>query len=112
MDGFHTKRLFSHQSKFFESFNIFTSVKIRLIMKQLAGVLSLSSGYNNSGGAACNMGKVLSENTKYELAKELGFADKVKNGDYGNITTREAGLMVREAIKIAEDVMAERNEMQ
>jgi len=58
------------------------------------------------------MAKVLSEKTKYELAKELGFADKVKDGDYGNITTREAGLMVREAIRKAENIMAERNEMQ
>ena len=33
----------------------------------------------------------MSERLKYELADELGFSHKVKDGDWGNITTREAG---------------------
>ncbi len=68
--------------------------------------------HNITGGAASKMAKVMSEKTKYELAKELGFADKIQNGDYGNITTREAGLLVREAIRKAEDMMAEKERMQ
>ncbi|MDI9440915.1 MAG: small, acid-soluble spore protein, alpha/beta type [Firmicutes bacterium] len=49
---------------------------------------------------------VMSERLKYELADELGFLHKVKDGDWGNITTREAGSMVRAAIKRAEEAMA------
>ncbi len=56
-----------------------------------------------------NMAKIMSEETKYELAKELGFAHKVKNGDWGNITTREAGSLVRAAIAKAEEMMAQDN---
>ena len=47
----------------------------------------------------------MSDETKYELAKELGFAHKVRDGDWGNITTREAGLLVRAAVRKAEDVL-------
>ncbi len=52
------------------------------------------------------MARIMSESTKYELAEELGFAHKVRNGDWGNITTREAGLLVKEAIRRAEQGMA------
>ncbi len=53
------------------------------------------------------MARVMSEKTKYELARELGFAHKVRNGDWGNITTREAGSLVRAAIMKTEELMAE-----
>jgi len=53
----------------------------------------------------------MSEKTKYQLAEELGFAHKVKDGDWGNITTREAGSLVRAAIAKAEEMMI-RNQMQ
>ena len=59
-----------------------------------------------------NMAKIMSEKTKYELAEELGFAHKVKNGDWGNITTREAGSLVRAAIAKAEEFMAQDNKGQ
>ncbi|HHV54473.1 MAG TPA: small, acid-soluble spore protein, alpha/beta type [Firmicutes bacterium] len=49
---------------------------------------------------------VMSEELKYELAKELGFLDRVQDGDWGNITTRQAGLLVRAAIARAEAAMA------
>ncbi|MEA4883357.1 MAG: alpha/beta-type small acid-soluble spore protein [Clostridia bacterium] len=59
------------------------------------------------------MGKrrpIVSDEVKYEIAKELGFADKIQVGedgyDYGNITTREAGLIVRRLIEKAERAMA------
>ncbi len=55
------------------------------------------------------MAEIMSDKTKYELAEELGFAHKVKDGDWGNITTREAGLLVREAIKKAESLMTQQN---
>lgn len=50
----------------------------------------------------------MSERLKYELADELGFLDRVKNGDWGEITTRQAGLLVRQAIKRAEEEMAKK----
>ncbi|RKQ85637.1 small, acid-soluble spore protein, alpha/beta type [Brockia lithotrophica] len=53
---------------------------------------------------------VMSEGFKEELAKELGFYDKVKDGDWGNITTREAGLLVRRAIEKAEEQLRGRAE--
>jgi small acid-soluble spore protein F (minor alpha/beta-type SASP) len=52
---------------------------------------------------------IMSDRFKYELAQELGFAHKVQNGDWGNITTREAGMLVRAAIKKAEEAMAQEN---
>lgn len=51
------------------------------------------------------MAKLMSDRFRYELAKELGFAHKVQNGDWGNITTREAGSLVKAAIRKAEQAM-------
>lgn len=50
---------------------------------------------------------MMSDALKYELAQELGFAHKVKNGDWGDITAREAGFMVRAAIERAERQLAQ-----
>lgn len=50
---------------------------------------------------------IMSDALKYELAEELGFAHKVRNGDWGNITAREAGSMVRAAIERAQRQMAQ-----
>lgn len=50
---------------------------------------------------------IMSDRLKYELANELGFAHKVQDGDWGNITTREAGSLVRAAIERAERLMSE-----
>ncbi|NPV78764.1 MAG: small, acid-soluble spore protein, alpha/beta type [Firmicutes bacterium] len=56
----------------------------------------------------------MSDRTKYEIARELGFADRIKvdNGvyDYGDITTRQAGLIVRGLIQKAEELMARQME--
>lgn len=49
---------------------------------------------------------LMSDQLKYELAQELGFADKVQQGDWGNITTREAGNLVKAAIIRAEQQLA------
>ncbi|CVK21273.1 MULTISPECIES: small, acid-soluble spore protein, alpha/beta type [Sporomusa] len=52
------------------------------------------------------MGKVMSEETKYKLAHELGFGEKVEDGNWDDVTTGEVGSMVREAIKRGEEAMA------
>ncbi|SCM83463.1 conserved hypothetical protein [uncultured Sporomusa sp.] len=52
------------------------------------------------------MGKVMSEETKYKLAHELGFGEKVEDGNWDDVTTGEVGSMVREAVKRGEQAMA------
>ena len=53
------------------------------------------------------MEKVMSEETKNKLAHDLGFGEKVEDGDWSDVTTGEVGSMVREAIKRGEQAMAE-----
>ncbi|KPV44641.1 small, acid-soluble spore protein, alpha/beta type [Alicyclobacillus ferrooxydans] len=52
-------------------------------------------------------GGTMSDALKMELAKELGFYDTVKTEGWGGITTRDAGNMVKRAIEIAEQALAE-----
>ncbi|WP_203364430.1 small, acid-soluble spore protein, alpha/beta type [Bacillus sp. REN10] len=49
---------------------------------------------------------VMSDQLKEELAKELGFYDTVQREGWGGITTRDAGNMVRRAIELAENQLA------
>jgi small acid-soluble spore protein F (minor alpha/beta-type SASP) len=51
---------------------------------------------------------VMSESLKYELAKELGFYDTVKQEGWGGIKAKDAGNMVKRAIELAERSMADR----
>ena len=53
------------------------------------------------------MGKAMSEQMKYQLAHDLGFGEKVEDGDWSDVTTGEIGSMVREALKRGEQAMAE-----
>lgn len=53
------------------------------------------------------MGKVMSEETKYKLAHDLGFGAKVEDHDWSDVTTGEVGSMVREAIIRGEQAIAE-----
>ncbi|HWR44610.1 small, acid-soluble spore protein, alpha/beta type [Sporomusa sp.] len=52
----------------------------------------------------------MSEKLKYELAHDLGFGEKVEDGDWSDVTTGEVGSMVREAIKRGEEAMAKEAE--
>lgn len=49
---------------------------------------------------------VMSEELKYELAKELGFAKTVDQEGWGAIRAKDAGNMVKRAIQIAEGKLA------
>ena len=49
---------------------------------------------------------IMSDSLKEEIAKELGFYDKVQSDGWGGITTREAGNMVKRAVQMAEEKMA------
>lgn len=42
---------------------------------------------------------VMSEESKYKIANDLGFGDKVSDHDWSDVTTGEVGSMVREAIR-------------
>ena len=52
------------------------------------------------------MTKVMSEEMKVQLANDLGFGDKVADGDWSDVTTGEVGMMVREAIRRGEEALA------
>jgi len=49
----------------------------------------------------------MSERLKYELADELGVGDVVRrDGDFGNVSSRNCGNLVRLAIERAERTLA------
>jgi len=45
---------------------------------------------------------MMSDQLKEEIAKELGFYDTVQREGWGGIRARDAGNMVKQAIKMAE----------
>lgn len=45
---------------------------------------------------------IMSDELKYEIAKELGVDDKVKNEGWGSVSSRDCGNMVKKAIEIAQ----------
>ncbi|KAB7704316.1 small, acid-soluble spore protein, alpha/beta type [Bacillus aerolatus] len=49
---------------------------------------------------------IMSDQLKEELAKELGFYETVQREGWGGITTRDAGNMVKRAIELAENQLA------
>ncbi|GLG02402.1 small acid-soluble spore protein F (minor alpha/beta-type SASP) [Alicyclobacillus sacchari] len=53
-------------------------------------------------------GGTMSDALKVELAKELGFYDTVQKEGWGGIRARDAGNMVKRAIEIAEQAMADK----
>ncbi|AQS54456.1 small, acid-soluble spore protein, alpha/beta type [Novibacillus thermophilus] len=53
---------------------------------------------------------VMSQAFKEELAKDLGFYDVVQREGWGGIKARDAGNMVKRAIELAEERLAERQQ--
>ncbi len=51
----------------------------------------------------------MSEELKYELAKELGVVDIVKTQGFGGVSSRDCGNMVKLAIEKAERFLQEEN---
>ncbi|KHD85018.1 small, acid-soluble spore protein, alpha/beta type [Heyndrickxia ginsengihumi] len=49
---------------------------------------------------------IMSEQFKEELAKDLGFYDVVQKEGWGGIKARDAGNMVKRAIELAEQHLA------
>ncbi|UMZ75362.1 small, acid-soluble spore protein, alpha/beta type [Natranaerofaba carboxydovora] len=54
-----------------------------------------------------NKSRLMSENMKYELAKELGVLETVQNEGWGSVPSRDCGNMVKLAIQKAETMMKE-----
>jgi small acid-soluble spore protein F (minor alpha/beta-type SASP) len=52
---------------------------------------------------------IMSDHFKEELAKELGFYDVVQKEGWGGIRARDAGNMVKRAIELAEEQLANRD---
>ncbi|MCS7463212.1 alpha/beta-type small acid-soluble spore protein [Paenibacillus doosanensis] len=50
---------------------------------------------------------MMSEQFKYELAKDLGFYETVQRDGWGGIRTKDAGNMVKRAIQIAEQAISQ-----
>ncbi|KGR76564.1 small, acid-soluble spore protein, alpha/beta type [Ureibacillus manganicus] len=50
---------------------------------------------------------IMSSRLKEEIAKELGFYDVVEREGWGGIRARDAGNMVKRAIEMAEQGLAE-----
>jgi small acid-soluble spore protein F (minor alpha/beta-type SASP) len=50
----------------------------------------------------------MSEQFKNELAKDLGFYNKVQQDGWGAITTKDAGNMVKRAVQIAQQSLSGR----
>lgn len=53
---------------------------------------------------------IMSEQFKEELAKELGFYETVQREGWGGIRARDAGNMVKRAIEIAEQSLANQSQ--
>ncbi len=47
------------------------------------------------------MSKIMSENLKEEIAKELGVYNTVKSQGWGAVSSRDCGNIVKKAIEIA-----------
>ncbi len=50
---------------------------------------------------------LMSENLKYEIARELGVDNVVRSEGWGSVSSRDCGNMVRTAIEMAERNMAQ-----
>jgi small acid-soluble spore protein F (minor alpha/beta-type SASP) len=53
----------------------------------------------------------MSDDLKFELAKEIGVYITVKNEGWGSVSARDCGNLVTAAIRYAEKMMAEQNDL-
>ena len=49
------------------------------------------------------IGKILSEATKLRLSDRLGVRDIVQREGWGGVSARRCGMLVKEAVKVAEE---------
>jgi small acid-soluble spore protein F (minor alpha/beta-type SASP) len=66
-------------------------------------MISIELKINKGGFLMARRRSIMSDSLKMECARELGFYDQLKtDGDFGNVSSRNCGSMVRQAIEIAE----------
>ncbi|MDA3128865.1 small, acid-soluble spore protein, alpha/beta type [Aliibacillus thermotolerans] len=53
---------------------------------------------------------IMSDRLKEEIAKELGFYETVQKEGWGGIKARDAGNMVKRAVEMAEESLANRQQ--
>lgn len=53
---------------------------------------------------------IMSEQLKYEIARELGVDNIVSNQGWGGVSSRDCGNMITKAIQIAEKSLATNNQ--
>jgi small acid-soluble spore protein F (minor alpha/beta-type SASP) len=51
------------------------------------------------------IGKIMSEATKQKLGDRLGVGDIVRREGWGAVPARQCGMLVKEAVKLAEEQM-------
>ncbi|MGR6836095.1 small, acid-soluble spore protein, alpha/beta type [Syntrophomonas erecta] len=54
---------------------------------------------------------IMSEELKYEIARELGVYDTVAREGWGGVSSRDCGNIVAKAIEMAERSLAQNNQM-
>ena len=59
------------------------------------------------GGCTMSRRGLMSENLKYEIARELGVDNVVQREGWGGVSSRDCGNMVKKAIEMAERNMAQ-----
>lgn len=68
--------------------------------------------YSIAEGGVCMSRRrrsVMSDELKYELAKDLGFYDTIKEEGWGGIKAKDAGNMVKRAIQLAEQAASRKS---
>ncbi len=52
--------------------------------------------------------RIMSDQLKQRLAQEMGIADRVVNGNWGNVSARDCGNLVKAAIRHAQQQLQSR----
>lgn len=72
-------------------------------------IVKTNSSHGKGGVVRLGRRGIMSEEMKIELAKELGFYDVVQKEGWGGIRAKDAGNMVKRAIEIAQQQLANNN---
>lgn len=87
----HTAPGPAHNRNAFQNRSAFRKAAAGRMNPANRGVLVMSSRHS-----------MMSDELKYEIAKELGVDDRVRSEGWGSVSSRDCGNMVRKAIELAE----------
>ncbi|NMP22845.1 hypothetical protein HIJ39_10845 [Sulfobacillus sp. DSM 109850] len=60
----------------------------------------------HSSRGVVSLAKIMSEETKMKLGERLGVADIARQEGWGGVPARQCGMLVHEAIKLAEEELS------